>query len=154
MKGSDKVIEVLGDVLAAELTAINQYFIHSRMNENWGYKKLSSHMKKESIEEMGHADNVIQRILFLDGVPDLQRYMKITVGKNVEEMMKLDLELEFKAIERLNNGIKIAIEEKDNGSRELLEKILIDEEEHIDWIEAQLTIIKDIGIANYLQNQI
>ena len=154
MKGNSEIIEILGEVLSAELTAVNQYFIHAKMNQNFGYTKLASYMRQESIGEMKHADVVIERILFLDGVPDLQKYMKIKVGKNIEEMLNNDLEVEFSAVERLNRGIEVAIKHKDNGSRELLEKILISEEEHIDWIEAQITIIKDIGVSNYLSQQI
>ena len=154
MKGNTEIIEILGEVLSAELTAVNQYFIHAKMNQNFGYTKLASYMRQESIGEMKHADVVIERILFLDGVPDLQKYMKIKVGKNIEEMLNNDLEVEFSAVERLNRGIEVAIKHKDNGSRELLEKILISEEEHIDWIEAQITIIKDIGVSNYLAQQI
>jgi bacterioferritin len=154
MKGNQEVIEVLGEVLAAELTAINQYFIHAKMNQNWGYTKLASYMKKESIEEMTHADKIIERILYLDGIPDLQRYMKIKVGNNIQEMLKYDLEVEYAAVERLNRGIEISTRVKDNGSRELLENILVSEEEHIDWIEAQIKIIEDIGVNNYLAQQI
>ena len=154
MKGNTEIIEILGEVLSAELTAVNQYFIHAKMNQNFGYTKLASYMRQESIGEMKHADVVIERILFLDGVPDLQKYMKIKVGKNIEEMLNNDLEVEYSAVERLNRGIEVTIKHKDNGTRELLEKILISEEEHIDWIEAQLSIIKDIGVSNYLAQQI
>jgi bacterioferritin len=154
MKGNTEIIEILGEVLSAELTAVNQYFIHAKMNQNFGYTKLASYMRQESIGEMKHADVVIERILFLDGVPDLQKYMKIKVGKNIEEMLNNDLEVEYSAVERLNRGIEITIKHKDNGTRELLEKILISEEEHIDWIEAQISIIKDIGVSNYLSQQI
>ena len=154
MKGNTEIIEILGEVLSAELTAVNQYFIHAKMNQNFGYTKLASYMRQESIGEMTHADVVIERILFLDGVPDLQKYMKIKVGKNIEEMLNNDLEVEYSAVERLNRGIEVTIKHKDNGTRELLEKILISEEEHIDWIEAQLSIIKDIGVSNYLAQQI
>jgi bacterioferritin len=154
MKGNAEVIEILGDVLSAELTAINQYFIHAKMNQNWGYIKLATYMRQESIGEMKHADVVIERILYLDGIPDLQRYMKIKVGGNIEEMLKNDLDVEYSAVERLNRGIEIATRVKDNGTRDLLEKILISEEEHIDWLEAQLTIIKDVGVQNYLSQQI
>ncbi|TGJ98295.1 bacterioferritin [Leptospira langatensis] len=154
MKGNQEVLEILAEVLSAELTAINQYFIHAKMNKNWGYDKLASYMKKESIEEMNHADQVIERILFLDGVPDLQRYMKINVGKDTESIFKNDLEVEYLAVERLNRGIEIATRNKDNGTRELLEKILVSEEEHIDWLEAQLEIIKTIGVQNYLAQQL
>jgi bacterioferritin len=154
MKGNAEVIEVLGEVLAAELTAINQYFIHAKMNQNWGYRKLGAYMKKESIEEMNHADSIIERILYLEGTPDLQRYMKIQVGKNVKEMFDFDLNVEYAAVERLNRGIEIATRNKDNGSRELMEKILVAEEEHIDWLEAQLHLINEIGLPNYLAQQL
>ncbi|MDX1960901.1 MAG: bacterioferritin [Leptospiraceae bacterium] len=154
MKGNSEVIEILGEVLSAELTAINQYFIHAKMNKNFGYLKLAAYMQKESIEEMKHADTIIERILYLDGVPDLQKYMKIKVGANMEEMLKNDLEVEYSAVERLNRGIDICVKNKDNGSREILERILLSEEEHIDWIEAQQNIIREIGIANYLAQQL
>ncbi|PJZ69004.1 bacterioferritin [Leptospira perolatii] len=154
MKGKQEVLDILAEVLSAELTAINQYFIHSKMNKNWGYHKLADYMKKESIEEMNHADQVIERILFLDGIPDLQRYMKINVGKDIESIIKNDLDVELSAVERLNRGIEISTRNADNGTRELLEKILVSEEEHIDWLEAQLEIIKTIGVQNYLAQQI
>ncbi|EQA44691.1 bacterioferritin [Leptospira broomii serovar Hurstbridge str. 5399] len=154
MKGNQEVLEILAEVLSAELTAINQYFIHAKMNKNWGYDKLADYMKKESIEEMHHADQVIERILFLDGVPDLQRYLKINVGKDIENILKNDLDVEYSAVERLNRGIEISTRNKDNGTRELLEKILVSEEEHIDWLEAQLEIIKTIGVQNYLAQQL
>ncbi|EKN90280.1 bacterioferritin [Leptospira interrogans str. 2003000735] len=154
MKGNKEVLEILGEVLSAELTAINQYFIHAKMNKNWGFKKLADFMKRESIDEMKHADEVIDRILYLDGVPDLQIYMKINVGNNIEEILKVDLELEYAAVERFNRGIVIAVKNNDNGTRELFEKILISEEEHIDWIESQQEIIRQIGVENYLAQQI
>lgn len=154
MKGNPEVLEILAEVLAAELTAINQYFIHAKMCQNWGYKKLGDYIKKESIDEMKHADSIIERMLFLEGTPDLQRYMKIRVGKDVKTILENDLNVEYEAIERLNRGIEIATRNKDNGSRELLEKILVSEEEHTDWLEAQLHIIKEIGIENYLAQQI
>ncbi|HMX34516.1 MAG TPA: bacterioferritin, partial [Leptospiraceae bacterium] len=124
------------------------------INKNKGYTKLAKYMQHESIDEMKHADAVIERILFLDGTPDVQRYMKIMVGSNIEEILKHDLALEYAAVERLNRGIEIATRLKDNGSRELMEKILVAEEEHIDWIEAQQSIIAEIGVANYLAQQI
>lgn len=154
MKGNKEVIEILAEVLSAELTAVNQYFIHSRMNKNWGYNKLADYIHKESIDEMKHASVIIDRILFLEGTPDLQRYMKINVGQTVEEMFRFDLEVEYKAIERLNRGIEIATRNKDNTSRELMEDILVSEEEHADWLEAQLNVIKDIGLPNYLAQQL
>ena len=154
MKGDGDVIEVLNDVLCAELTGINQYFIHSEMCENWRYMRLSEHSRKESIEEMKHAEKLIERILYLDGVPNMQRYMKINVGQTVKEQHEFDLSLEKDAVERLNRGIEICRSKDDNGSRALLEKILQDEEEHVDWLEAQLQQIQDMGLQNYLAQQI
>jgi len=154
MKGNDEVVQVLQDVLCAELTAINQYFIHARMNENWGYKKLAEYMRKESIEEMRHAQDLIDRILYFDGAPNMQKYMKINVGKSVPDQFKNDLAVEYDAVPRLNKGIELARERGDNGTRALLEAILKDEEEHIDWLEAQLGIIKEIGADNYLAQQL
>lgn len=154
MKGKPEVLNVLAEVLCAELTAINQYFIHAKLCQNWGYKSLAEFLKHESIDEMKHADKVIERILYLEGVPDLQKYMKINVGKNVPEILQNDLELEYMAVERLNKGIDICVKNFDNTTRELLESILIAEEEHIDWIETQQSIIKDIGIENYLSEKL
>ncbi len=154
MKGDDEIIEVLQEVLSAELTAVNQYFIHARMNENWGYKKLAEHIRKESIEEMMHAQKVIDRILYFDGAPDMSKYMKINVGKDVPEQFRNDLEVEYQAVPRLNKGIEVACAIGDNGTRALLEAILKEEEEHVDWLEAQLGLIKEIGVENYLARQI
>jgi bacterioferritin len=154
MKGKDEIIDVLQEVLSAELTAVNQYFIHARMNENWGYKKLAEHIRKESIEEMMHAQKVIDRILYFDGTPNMSKYMKINVGKNVPEQFKNDLEVEYHAVPRLNKGIEVARSLGDNGTRALLEDILKEEEEHVDWLEAQLGIIKEIGAENYLARQL
>jgi bacterioferritin len=154
MKGDKEVIAVLQDVLCAELTAINQYFIHARMCQNWRYQGLASHIHKESIGEMKHAQIVIDRILYFDGVPNMQKYMKINVGATVKEMHAADLELEKDAVERLNKGVELARTRGDNGTRALLEEILKSEEEHIDWIEAQLHQIKEIGIENYLAQQV
>jgi bacterioferritin len=154
MKGNDEVIQVLQDVLCAELTAINQYFIHARMCENWGYKRLAEHSRKESIEEMKHAQLLIDRILYFDGAPNMQKYMKINVGQNVPEQHKLDLQVEYEAVARLNPGIELARARGDNGTRALLEQILRDEEEHIDWLEAQLHQIAEMGADNYLAQQI
>ena len=153
MKGNDEVIQVLQDVLCAELTAVNQYFIHARMNENWGYKKLAAYILKESIEEMRHAQDLIDRILYFDGAPNMQKYMKINVGKTVPEQFQSDLKVEYDAVERLNKGVELARERGDNGTRSLLEKMLKDEEEHIDWLEAQIGIVKEIGAENYLAQQ-
>ena len=154
MKGKDEVIEVLQEVLSAELTAVNQYFIHARMNENWGYKKLAAYIRKESIEEMMHAQQVIDRILYFDGAPNMGKYMKINVRKDVPEQFRNDLEVEYQAVPRLNKGIEIARAIGDNGTRALLEAILKEEEEHVDWLEAQLGLIKEIGVENYLARQI
>ena len=154
MKGNKEVIQVLQDVLCAELTAVNQYFIHARMCENWRYSKLAAYIRKESIEEMHHAQNVIDRILYFDGAPNMQKYMKINVGHGVAEQLKFDLELEYQAVARLNKGIEIVRAQGDNGTRALLEEILTDEEEHVDWLEAQLYQVKEMGIENYLTQQI
>lgn len=154
MKGNDEVLDLLNDVLCAELTAINQYFIHSMMNRNWGYKRLAEHAHAESIGEMKHAQAVIERILFLDGVPNMQKYMKVLVGQTVKEQHEFDLSLEVDAVKRLNAGIETATKAGDNGSRSLLESILKSEEEHIDWLEAQLHQIREIGFENYLAQQI
>jgi bacterioferritin len=150
MKGNEEVIAVLQDVLCAELTAVNQYFVHARMCEKWGYKKLAAYIRKESIEEMHHAQEIIDRILYFDGAPNMQKYMRINVGKTVPEQFQFDLEVEYQAVPRLNRGIEVAREKGDNGTRALLEHILQDEEEHVDWLEAQLGIIKEIGADNYL----
>jgi bacterioferritin len=154
MKGDADVIQVLNDVLCAELTGINQYFIHAMMCGNWHYKRLAEHSRKESIEEMKHAQEVIERILYLEGTPNLQKYLKINVGQTVPEQHELDLALEKDAVERLNKGIEFCRAKGDNGSRLLLEKILHDEEEHVDWLEAQLAQIKELGLDNYLTQQI
>ncbi len=154
MKGNAEVIEVLDAVLSAELTAVNQYVIHARMCQNWRYKRLADFTLKESIEEMRHAQAVIDRILYFDGAPNMQKYLKISVGKSVPEQMQFDLHLEYDAVKRLNAGIEVARGKDDNGTRALLEKILQDEEEHVDWLEAQLQQMKDIGVENYLSQQI
>jgi bacterioferritin len=154
MKGNEDVVRLLNDVLCAELTSINQYFIHAMMCENWRYKRLAEHSRKESIEEMKHAEEIIERILYLDGQPNMQKYMKVNVGQTIPEQHGFDLALEKDAVERLNAGIALAIEKGDNGSRALLEKILVDEEGHIDWIEAQLQQIQDMGVENYLAQQV
>jgi bacterioferritin len=154
VKGDAEILKVLQEVLSAELTAINQYFIHARMLRNWRYMRLAEHTEKESIGEMKHAQEAIDRILYFDGAPNMQKYMKINVAKTVPEMMKLDLDLEHDAVERLNQGIALATTKGDNGTRALFERILVSEEEHIDWIEAQLHQIKDIGAENYLAQQV
>lgn len=154
MKGQEEVIDLLNEVLTAELTAINQYFIHAKMCQNWGFEALYQYVRKESIDEMKHADAVISRILFLDGLPNLQRLGKLRIGQTVKEQLEADKQLEVDAIERLNKAIAVAVRLGDNGSRDLLEKILVSEEEHLDWLEAQLHLMATIGEANYLAQQI
>ena len=154
MKGNDEVIQVLQDVLCAELTAVNQYFVHARMCENWGYRKLAEHTRKESIEEMQHAQLIIDRILYFDGAPNMQKYMKINVGRSVPDQFQADLDVEYQAVPRLNKGIEVARNLGDNGTRAVLEAILKDEEEHVEFLEAQLGIIKEIGVENYLAQQV
>jgi bacterioferritin len=153
MKGDAEVIQVLNDVLCAELTAINQYFIHAMMCDNWGFKRLAKHMREESMGEMKHAEDVIDRILYLDGVPNMQKYMRVNVGQTVSEMHQFDLDLETDAVARLNPGVELCRAKADNGSRLVLEKILHDEEGHINWLEAQLTLIQTAGLQNYLAQQ-
>jgi len=154
MRGHDAVITVLNDVLTGELTAINQYWIHARMCENWGYERLWHALREESIGEMKDADRLIARILYLEGVPNVQRLGKVNVGQTVPEQLTLDLELERAAIQRLNDGIELARSHGDNGSRDLLEDILEGEEKHANWLEAQLTLIAQMGEAHYLAQQV
>ena len=154
MKGDPKVIAVLSQVLKAELTAINQYFLHAEMCENWGYARMAKLVKKESIEEMMHAEILMERILYLDGTPNMSDYFKINIGQTLKEQLQNDLNLEYEAVKRLNAGIETCVKQGDNGSRELLEKILKDEEHHIDWLEGQLHAIKEMGIENYLAQQL
>lgn len=150
MKGDPKIIDLLNEVLTGELTAINQYFIHAKMCANWGYNTLAAKVREESIDEMRHAEALIERVLYFDGVPNLQRLWKLNVGETVPEQFKADLELEVAAIERLNNGIAMCRDAGDNGSRDLLERILVSEEEHADWLETQLHLIEKIGEERYL----
>jgi bacterioferritin len=154
MQGDPKVIELLNEVLTAELTAINQYFIHAKMCADWGYKKLAGLVRAESIDEMRHAEQLIDRILYLDGLPNVQRYGKVNVGETVAEQFGLDLELEKTAISRLNSAIAVCRDIGDNATRELLNGILVSEEEHADWLETQLELIRQIGEAHYLAQQI
>jgi bacterioferritin len=153
MKGNEKVIEFLKDCLKAELTAINQYFLHSRMCANWGYQKMAAFMRKESIEEMNHADWLIERIVFLESLPNLREMFPLRIGKDVKSQLENDLAIEMEAVPRLNEAIKTAAEVGDNGSRDLFERILIDEEHHIDWLEGQLGMIQEMGIQLYLSQQ-
>jgi bacterioferritin len=154
VKGDTSIIEALNEVLTAELTAINQYFIHHKMCEDWGYGRLAKKKREESIEEMKHADSVIGRILFLDGIPNMQRLSPVRIGENPVEQHNLDLALETDAVDRLNKAIALCREKSDNGSRELLEDILVEEEESVDWLEAQLHIIDEVGKEQYLAEQI
>src|SRR5437762_12978477 len=154
MTGNPQIIALLNDVLTGELTAINQYFIHGRMCENWGYQRLWKRLRAESIDEMKHADELIERILFLEGVPNVQRLGKVNVGQTVPEQLTLDLALEKDAIGKLNAAIETARSAGDNGSRDLFERILSAEEHHTNWIEAQLELIKQLGEAHYLAQQI
>ena len=154
MKGHQEVIAVLNEVLTSELTAINQYFIHAKMCEDWGFERLAAKKREESIEEMKHADSVIARILFLEGVPNMQRYFPIRVGEDAIEQHRVDLALEYEAIERLNQGIALCRDKGDNGTRELLESILVQEEEGVDWLESQLYLVETIGAERYLSEQI
>ena len=154
MKGRDEVIELLNEVLTAELTAINQYFVDAKMMGNWGYERLAKQFQDESIDEMKDADALIERILYLDGMPNLQRLGTVRVGETVPEKLKAALDLERDAILRLNAGIATCTSAGDHGSRALLEQILAGEEEHADWIEAQLDLIDQVGEAHYLAQQI
>jgi len=154
MKGNEQVINVLNQVLRKELTGINQYFIHAKMCQNWGYERLYKHIKEESVEEMKHAAEVIERILFLDGTPNISAYDKIVIGTTVKQQLDNDLALETAALAVLRPGIKTCLEASDDASRELLEHILVDEEHHVDWIEAQKYKIEEVGYQNYLAQQI
>jgi len=154
MQGDADIIAALNEVLAAELTAINQYFIHHKMCADWGYGRLSDKKREESIEEMNHADKVIERILFFDGVPNMQRMNPVRVGEDPIEQHRLDLALEMDAVGRLNKAVTLAREKADNGTRDLLEAILKDEEESVDWHEAQLHLVEEIGKERYLAEMI
>jgi bacterioferritin len=154
MKGHAEVIDLLNELLTNELTAINQYFIHAKMCENWGYQKLAQKVRHESIDEMKHADAVISRILFLEGVPNLQRLGRLRIGETVAEQFAADLALEHDAIGKLNTWIETARRLGDHGTEDLLTKILVGEEEHTDWLETQTETIKQIGLANYLAQQL
>ncbi|MBL7664833.1 MAG: bacterioferritin [Bacteriovoracaceae bacterium] len=154
MKGSTKVIEKLNAILTNELTAINQYFLHARMLDNWGFKKLGKHEYDSSIDEMKHADELIKRILFLEGLPNVQKMHKVNIGQSLEEVLNADLKLEEVAIPELKEAIKACESEVDFVSRDLVNKILTSEEHHLDWLETQINLIKELGVANYKQSQI
>ena len=154
MQGSDTVIEFLNEALTAELTAINQYFAHAKLCENWGWKVLAKTFRDESIEEMRDAEKLIERILLLEGHPNLQRLGSISIGESVEEQLNLDLQLEIDAVERYRRGVQVCFEIADPGTRELVEHLLVGEGNHLDWIETQLSMIDDIGIEWHLQSVI
>jgi len=153
MKGNDEVLTLLNNLLTNELTAINQYFIHAKMCANWGFERLAHKVREESIDEMRHADLVISRILFLEGVPNLQRLNKLHVGETVKEQLEGDLQLEYTAIAFLNQGIETTRKLADNATEDLFTKILVSEEEHADWLETQLELIRQVGEQNYLSQQ-
>jgi bacterioferritin len=154
MKGDAKVIESLNRALTTELTAINQYFIQAKMLKNWGYLTLAKKMYDESIGEMKHADKIIERILFLEGIPNIARYDVIRVGKDVREQLQNDLKLEMSGVKGYNEAIELCIKVKDSGTRELLEEILVSSEDHVDWLETQIGLIERIGLQNYLAEKL
>jgi bacterioferritin len=154
MQGSQKVIDALNDGLTIELTAINQYFVQSKMCLNWGLNKLAAKHYEESIGEMKHAEKLIDRIIFLEGVPEIARYDVIRVGESVKEQFENDLVLEVNGVNAYNKAVSLCIAENDGGSRDLLETILVESEEHVDWLESQLDLIDKMGIENYLTTQV
>lgn len=154
MQGNAKVVAALNEALKEELTAINQYFLHAEMCENWHYDKLGNYIKKQSIDEMKHAEALIERILFLDAEPSMTEPMHLTIGKNVKEQLESDLKLEIEAVGMYNRAIQISREAADNASAQLFERLLKDEEEHVDWLEAQLHLIQELGYEQYLSQQI
>lgn len=153
MKGDAKVIEFLNKILANELVAINQYFLHSRMYKDWGLKELAEHEYEESIDEMKHADKLIERILFLEGLPNLQNLGKLLIGEHTKEMLECDLKLELTGLPDLRDAIAYCETVRDYVSRDLFKNILDNEEEHVDWLETQLGLIEKVGLENYLQSQ-
>ncbi len=154
MKGVPAVVDLLNEILTGELTAVNQYFLHAKMCKNWGYKHLHEHIYRESIDEMKHADALIERILYLDGLPNVQRLGKVNIGQSVVEMLKNDYAVECEAVPRLNRSIQTCRDAGDNGTEDMLTKILRSEEEHVDWLETQLELIKQVGEGHYLAQQI
>jgi bacterioferritin len=154
MRGDADVLELLNEVLTAELTSVNQYFVHAKMCDNWGFRRLGQHIRDESIDEMKHVEELVERILFLEGVPNLQRLFSVRVGESVKEQLELDLAVETEAVSRLNAGIAMCVEKADNGSRDLLERMLVSEEEHVDWIETQIEAMRQLGEQDYLAQQL
>jgi bacterioferritin len=154
LKGGPEIVAVLNEILAAELAAINQYFLHAKMCGNWGFAKLAARLRHESIDEMKHADQLIERILYLGGLPNVQRLGRIRIGETVPEILASDTALEHEAIPRLNQAVALCAAHGDNGTRALLEQILVSEEEHLDWLEAQQELIQQVGLQGYLAQQI
>jgi bacterioferritin len=154
MQGNPQIIDALNKALTIELTAINQYFVQAKMCRNWGFQKLADKHYEESIGEMKHAEKLIDRIIFLEGVPEIARYDVIRVGTDVKEQLEYDLALETRGVNTYNEAITLAAQLKDNGSRELMNEILVDSEEHVDWLEAQLGLIQTVGLERYLAEQI
>ena len=154
MKGNPQVIDALNRALTIELTAINQYFVQAKMCRNWGFEKLAHKHYEESIGEMKHAEKLIDRIIFLEGVPEIARYDVIRVGTDVKEQLENDLALETRGVKAYNDAITLAVQLRDNGSRELMSEILVDSEEHVDWLESQLGLINTVGLERYLAEQI
>jgi bacterioferritin len=154
MKGDSRIIDMLNDVLTGELTAVNQYFLHAKMCLNWGYGYLGKKIREESIDEMKHADRLIERVLFLDGLPNLQKLGKLSIGTGVVEILKNDLAFELATVPKLNAGMALSRDVGDNGSEDLLRHILVDSEHHVDWLESQLELVKQMGEAHFLAQQI
>jgi bacterioferritin len=154
MKGDPRILDLLNEVLTGELTAISQYFLHAKMCLNWGYRHLGKKIYEESIDEMKHADKLVERILFLDGLPNLQRLGKLAIGTSAIEILRSDLAFESATIPRLNQGVQLCRDVGDNGSEELLTRILVESESHVDWLESQLELVQQIGEAHYLAQQV
>lgn len=154
MKGNKEIVSLLNDVLGGELVAINQYFLHAKMCQNWGFKALAAHTRAESIDEMKHAERLVDRILFLEGLPNLQKLDTLHIGQTVREQLQCDVELEYAAVKRLNDGIRLCRDSGDNTTEALLSEILISEEEHVDWLETQIGLMNQLGDAIYLAEQL
>jgi bacterioferritin len=154
MKGAKEVIDLLNEILAGELVAINQYFLHAKMCKNWGYLRIASKVRHESIDEMKHAELLTDRILFLDGLPNLQRLDKLNIGQTVPEQFASDVAFEYRAVKRLNDGIRLCRDHGDHATEDLLTHILVSEEEHVDWLETQLKLIEQLGDKAYLAEQL